>query len=150
MFPFKSPHFNPIGRAVFLLLFAGLVSNCEHAGPLETEIDAGEPVTLATIQPIFTQNCALSGCHVGASALMGLDLSDGQAYANLVEQQSLEAPSLPLVSPFNPDSSYLVMKLEGSPQIATGTLVMPIGRSPLDQEVINTIRTWIAEGALEN
>lgn len=134
------------GLLLFLAFF-GL--NCEHVGPLEPEIINEETITIASIQPILTQNCAISGCHVGPNALMGLDLSEGQSFSNMVGQQSVEVPTLQLVSPFNPDESYLVMKLEGSPQIAAGTMVMPIGRSPLDQEVINQIRAWIANGALE-
>ncbi len=143
--PFKKPIFNT--ALILFLAFFGI--NCEHVGPLEPEIIDEETITIANIQSIFTLNCALSGCHIGPNALMGLDLSEGQAFGSLVDRQSIEVPSLKLVSPFNPDESYLVMKLEGSPQIAAGTMTMPIGRSPLDQEVINQIRAWIANGALE-
>jgi len=152
MYSFIKPFNNPFISTGLLLILAFLGFNCEHVGPLETEIfeDEEEIITLSSIQSIFTQNCALSGCHVGANALMGLDLSEGQTHASIVGKQSMEVPALQLVSAFNPDESYLVMKLEGSPRIATGTLLMPIGRSPLDQEVIDRIRAWIADGALDN
>jgi len=35
------------------------------------------------IQPIFTQNCAFSGCHAGTSPAAGLNLEDGKAHGNL-------------------------------------------------------------------
>ncbi len=149
MHPFVNPARKPLFSTGLLLFLAFFGFNCEHVGPLEPEIINEETITIASIQSIFTQNCALSGCHIGSNALMGLDLSEGQAFSNLVGKSSVEVPALQLVSPFNPDESYLVMKLEGSPQIITGTMVMPIGRSPLDQEVINQIRAWIANGALE-
>ncbi len=147
MFSFTNPFIN-IG---FLLIIAFLGVHCEHAGPLEPELEqAGETPTLSSIQGLFTQNCALSGCHTGPNALLGLDLSAGQSYANLVGNPSTEVPALDLVSPNRPDLSYLIIKLEGSAEMAPGTLLMPMGRSPLKQEDIDRVRAWIADGAPDN
>lgn len=132
-----------------LLLIIALVGlRCEHVGPLEVDSEAAP--TLSNIQSLFTQNCATSACHTGPNALLGLDLSDGQSFQNLVGVSSLEAPSLQLVSPNFPDSSYLILKIEGSAKIAAGTMQMPIGRSPLKDSDIERIRAWITEGALDN
>jgi len=42
-----------------------------------------DPSFASNIQPIFTSNCALSGCH-NSTAQAGLILLQGQAYANIV------------------------------------------------------------------
>lgn len=54
-------------------------------------------------------------------------------------------PALLRVAPGDPDSSYLVQKIEGSAAVGAR---MPIGRPPLDAEAITLIRQWIAAGAL--
>lgn len=126
-------------------LFIVLLAGCERA-PLETESTAP---TFSEIQSgIFTQSCALSGCHRGESAPKNLDLSEGAAYANLVKVPSEEVPALFRVDPENPDSSYLVIKLEGSPRMEGAQ--MPLGGVPLDEDQIEAVRQWIAEGAPEN
>ena len=42
------------------------------------------------IQPIFNNNCALSGCHASDTASGGLVLDAGKSYANLVNVASSE------------------------------------------------------------
>ncbi|GAB4372679.1 MAG: hypothetical protein Kow0042_16110 [Calditrichia bacterium] len=119
---------------------------CEHPVPVESEkLEA----TLGSIQAnIFNRSCAVSNCHVGNSAPLGLDLSEGKSYANLVNVPSSEAPGLMRVKPSDPDNSYLVHKIEGGPNISGDR--MPLGRSPLSQEQIQLIRQWIADGAPAN
>lgn len=107
--------------------------------------DGLEP-TLASIQSnIFSSSCALSGCHAGSSASLGLDLSAGNARENLVDVPSSGVPEFLRVDPGNADESYLIMKLEGDNRIAGSR--MPLGRSPLPSSEIAVIRTWIDEGA---
>src|SRR3989337_2505071 len=74
------------------------------------------------IQPIFDRSCS---CHLGGGAPKGLDLSAGNSYGNLVNVPSVELPSLDRVEPTDPDSSYLVWKIEGDSGI-TGER-MPFG-----------------------
>jgi uncharacterized protein YjdB len=100
------------------------------------------------VQPIFTANCALSGCHAGASPEQGMNLSAGQAYNAIVNVPSVQQPSLMRVLPGNPDNSYLVRKIEGTPSI-TGSR-MPLGGPFLTASQIATIRTWISQGAPNN
>lgn len=135
----------PLRAAV---LFGALAATgCEHAealGPIEP--DDPETPTLSIIQArIFNQNCALSGCHLGASAPFGLDLSEGQAYGNTVGVPSQERPELFRIEPGNPDASYLVHKIEGGPDIVGSR--MPLGRAPLGADEIALVRAWIAAGA---
>ena len=100
------------------------------------------------VQPIFSANCALSGCHVSPNPPEGMNLSAGQAYADIVNVPSGEIPRLFRVEPGNPDSSYLVMKIENAPGIVL--LQMPAGGAPLSPSQIDTIRAWVAAGAPDN
>ncbi len=140
-----------MGRRLFftlvLVLLAGAMSGCERHGPVEVPVPTIP--SFSTIQEsVFNLNCALSGCHLGSSAPLGLDLSEGKAYNNLVNVPSGELPQLRRVAPGKPDSSYLVWKIEGRPGIQGQR--MPRGRDPLPQEAISLIRRWIDAGAPQN
>jgi hypothetical protein len=50
-----------------------------------------------------------------------------------------------VVVPGEPDQSTLVFRIEGRVGVR-----MPPGPDPLDQNQINGIRTWVAEGAKNN
>ncbi|MCZ6855690.1 MAG: CHRD domain-containing protein [Gammaproteobacteria bacterium] len=105
----------------------------------------GSEVTFAETQiQIFTPNCAVSGCHSGPGAPLGLDLSEGLAYGNLVGVASGQNPNINRVEPGDADNSYLVQKLEGN----AGTQ-MPLNRPPLPSAQIQMVRDWINAGALE-
>lgn len=128
------------------LALAMVTAGCEHADPLE---ENNQEPTLRNIQTnIFNTSCAVSGCHRGPSAPLGLDLSADNAHDNLVNVPSEEVPDLLRVAPGAPDESYLVMKIEGAPGIIGAR--MPRGRPPLSDEQIQLIREWIAEGAPAN
>jgi hypothetical protein len=112
----------------------------------------------AHIVPILsseTYRCQAAGCHGGglASSSYALD-----SYAGIMGQGD-EAKLLKMcdIKPGDPDNSYLVWKIEGDSRILTGTVRMPNGceTSPdpndcLTQAEIDTIRTWILEGARNN
>lgn len=103
--------------------------------------------TLSSIQHyVFTPIC--TQCHTGAAAPLGFVLDSGVAYQNLVSVNSSEMPALVRVNPGNPDSSYMVWKIEGRSGIQGGR--MPLGMQPLSAEQIAAIRDWIADGALNN
>ena len=57
---------------------------------------------------------------------------------------SHEVSSLKRVKPSDPDSSYLVQKIEGTADVGGR---MPLGRSPLSTAQIALIRQWIIAGA---
>src|SRR6266540_951967 len=57
------------------------------------------------IQPIFTDNCALSGCHAADTASGGMVLDSGMAYSNLVNVTSTEVAPDKRVLPGNSSSS---------------------------------------------
>jgi len=92
---------------------------------------------------VFTPIC--TKCHQGASAPEGLQLDATHSYALLVGVASAEQPSVQRVQAGDPDSSYIIRKLEGAPGI-TGQQ-MPFGGPYLPQSTINVIRQWITNGA---
>jgi len=106
--------------------------------------------TLGQIQAVvFTPSCATVACHTGPSGNPlpgGLNLSSEVAsLAALVGIPSVQQPTIMLVVPNDPDSSYLIQKLGNMP--LTGSQ-MPFGGAPLDPAVIAEIRQWIQDGAL--
>jgi hypothetical protein len=99
--------------------------------------------TLASIQDnVFTPIC--TGCHSGAGAPQGLQLTAGNSAANLINVQSPQDPSLTRVIPGDPDHSLLIQKLEGTQTVGQR---MPRGGPFLDQSTIDVIRQWITNGA---
>lgn len=100
------------------------------------------------VQPIFTANCALSGCHAGSSPQQGQNLTAGDAYSYTVNITSHEEPAYKRVDPFNADSSYLYLKITGSPLISG--VRMPYNKPALSQSDIQTIQQWINQGAKNN
>ena len=132
-----------------LLIAGGLLVGCEHADPLSFDVPDEEVVTLPQVQEaVFNTSCAVEGCHAGDFPPQGLDLSEGQAFANLVNVPSQEIRTLLRVAPNDPDNSYLFMKIIGASGIAGER--MPFGRPPLSDEQIDLVRRWIEDGALEN
>lgn len=110
---------------------------------------AGTLATLTSIQDnVFTPRCA--GCHGGAGATLpgSLNLtSTAASFAALVNVASVQVPSLLRVNPRNPNDSYLIRKLEGTPGIVG--LQMPRNSPPLEQATIDAIRLWITNGAAQ-
>jgi hypothetical protein len=92
---------------------------------------------------VFTPIC--SKCHIGASAPEGLQLDAAHSYNLLVGVPSVEDSSLDRVKPGDPDSSYMVLKIEGAMGIVGGQ--MPLNETPLPQATIDAIRQWIMDGA---
>jgi hypothetical protein len=103
------------------------------------------------VQPIFSANCALAGCHAGTSPAQGMNLSAGLAYDNIVNVPANERPGMMRVRPLQPDSSYLVHKIQGTQASVGGSGGrMPLGGAPLSDQQISLIRAWIAAGARNN
>jgi hypothetical protein len=135
-----------------LLLGTPLLVSCggsgeglDENGRPGTGGDNGSTLTadLQSIQDhVFTPIC--TACHAGAAAPLGFRLDAASAFAMLVNAPSVEVPSLRRVSPGDPDSSYLIQKLEGHAAVGGQ---MPLGQAPLPQATIDVIRQWITNGA---
>lgn len=95
------------------------------------------------VEPLFTKKCSNVSCH-GIAKSAGLQLSEGLAYQNTVNVASSEVPRYMRIKPGAPDSSYLMMKLEGR---QTFGAKMPLVGGPLSDKQIQTVRSWIQAGA---
>ncbi len=93
---------------------------------------------------VFTPIC--TKCHQGASAPQGLQLDATHSYANLVGVASAEQPAVLRIDAGNPDSSYLIQKITGSPTIS-GVRMPADGPPYLPQSTIDVIRQWVTNGA---
>ena len=138
------------GAALAPLLLAGCAGNGQglnaNGEPITPGSSPAAPLTadFQSIQDnVFTPIC--TRCHSGAAAPEGLQLDAGHSYALLVGVGSAEVPSLERVKAGDPDSSYLILKLEGASRIVG--VRMPFGGPYLPQSTIDVIRQWITNGA---
>lgn len=141
-------------RAVAPLLVLGLVAvallGCsggdgDPSGDT-TYSGGGVQPTIEDIQRrIFTPRCALSGCHVVPAPQNGLDLSLGQAQANLINVPATWDASFVRVKPNDPGDSYLYMKLVNDPRIMGEQ--MPKGGPYLNSQELGAIFDWIGQGS---
>lgn len=142
------PALRPAAAAVCSLAFT---LACAGDGSGLNGPDDTSPTLSGDVQPILSTNCALSGCHAGASPAMGMNLGGGQAYANTVGIAAQEVPGMSRIAPGNPDQSYLVHKIQGTQATVQGSgQRMPLGAAPLTAAQIETIRRWITAGAPDN
>ncbi|MGB5412484.1 MAG: Ig-like domain-containing protein [Woeseiaceae bacterium] len=96
---------------------------------------------------VFSPTCATTGCHFGAGAPQGLRLDEVNSYGLLVGVASMEDPAVLRVAAGDPNNSYLIQKLEGT---ASSGARMPLNAPALDQSVIDVIRQWITDGAIDD
>jgi mono/diheme cytochrome c family protein len=96
---------------------------------------------------VFTPTCATSGCHRGAGAPQGLQLDEANSYGLLVGVASSEDPGVLRVAAGDPNNSYLIQKLEGTASVGGQ---MPLNGTPLEQSVIDIVRQWISDGAIDD
>lgn len=113
------------------------------------------------VQPLFSDDCGVVGCHVPGNPTGGLVLSEGFSYAQLVGPQlppapeaAAEVPPLYYVTPNDPAASFLAVKINYNGLFATlgkGSLMpAPATGSTLSPADIATIANWIAQGAVNN
>ncbi|MBI5471358.1 MAG: hypothetical protein HY961_03335 [Ignavibacteriae bacterium] len=88
------------------------------------------------VQRLFNQTCAIAGCHMGSSPTGRLSL---ESWSNA----RFDLPGVIVAG--SPETSTMVLRIEGRVSQR-----MPLYRNPLNQNQINGIRAWIAEGALNN
>lgn len=117
---------------------------------------AATGVSYATsIRTLLNNTCTGAACHDATTPMQGLNLTSAVSYANLVGVNSTELPAMKRVLASQPDSSYLVHKIQGTQITVGGSGVrMPEGCGGaipcLSNTTINLIRNWILQGALDN
>jgi hypothetical protein len=133
-------------RLALLLTLALLATGCAGSDGLTDRVLDPTAVTAEDVQSaIFTPSCAISDCHTGNDPQMELDLGDGQALADTVGVPSLERPEYERIDPYNPDDSYLLMKVTGDDRILGDR--MPAEAAALSDRNIALLTEWIRQGA---
>ncbi len=132
-----------------LLTLAWLVSVTVIEGVADTGISS--PVTLADVQPIFTEHC--TECH-NADNITAFSLEEGQAWSEIVDVSATQIPLFDRVEPGAPELSYLVHKLQGT-QLELGGMgnQMPSHKrleptNALTDQELELIVRWVEDGAL--
>ena len=132
-----------------MIITAILFISCSEENSTQPGLTPPSNVPLGKLsdiqQKVFTQTCALSGCHGPTNNQANLLLTDGNSFTNLVNVQSFLFPQFKRVEPNNSSNSLIIKILKGevSPQ-------MPLNRTPLSAAVIDSIAKWIDNGAINN
>lgn len=104
-----------------------------------------EPTFSSISAVVFTPKCTSSACH-GGTGSAPLDLTAERAYGQLVNQPASQTSEMFLVTPRDPDQSYLMLKLLGThASTGLGNVMPPEGLLPDDELV--AIAAWILNGA---
>jgi mono/diheme cytochrome c family protein len=124
-------------RAVFLCLFAGLIA------PFASDAadDANAPAKVSyyrQVRPILQANC--QGCHQPAKKKGGYVMTD---FKELLAGGDSEGAA---IVPGHPEKSSILQMI--TPK--DGDVRMPKGKTPLIDNDVLTIRTWIAQGAVDD
>lgn len=103
------------------------------------------------VQEVLDIDC--SSCHSGPDAEAGLRLDAQHAYEDLLERKSTQASKMNLVSPGEPDESYLLHKMLGTHLDVGGHGDrMPLEGSwgvkgSLSDDEVARVKKWIVNGA---
>jgi hypothetical protein len=139
---------NHLLLAASLIVFS-ILAGCTEKDITEPEIKPDPTIPFSTFSSIqkkvFTPICDQPGCHGSTNNQADLFLAEGEAFASLVDVQSLLFPGMTRVIPDSSSKSLIIKILKGevSPR-------MPLSGPFLNDEVIDSIAHWIDNGALNN
>ncbi|NOS99539.1 MAG: hypothetical protein HOP29_02810 [Phycisphaerales bacterium] len=140
-----------VARNAVLLLVIGLAPGaCQGPANLPGQA-TGEVVSYADhIQPMLTAKCV--SCHQegGLADLVGIALraTPGEAHDSMVNQPSVQDPTLMLIVPGDAEASLIYQKVSSdSPPVG---MRMPSLGAPLTSDELALLRDWINQGALDN
>ena len=92
-------------------------------------------------EDIFSPSCATAGCHAGS---VSPDLRAEKTFDAIVNRTATQT-NLNLVTPFEPENSYLMKKVDGTD--ISGSVMPPSG--PLSENLREILRRWIQSGAAQ-
>ncbi|HVU05185.1 MAG TPA: fibronectin type III domain-containing protein [Polyangiaceae bacterium] len=150
--------------------FFFVVRAVDEAGNEDANKKELEATTLVSfkdeVQPVFNDKCARPSCHTAVDPntppKQGQNLDEGAAYLNIVdvvavEGQSIGEPNIKRVAKTgNLNDSYMYRKVKGgSNTLGVGPITgsqMPAagGNGPLTPDQLDTLVTWIQQGARNN
>ena len=138
-------------------------TNCAPVEAVPASSASAPAVSFASeVLPILVTSCGFGACHGavrGTNVFLGTKdgANDAKAIrALLVDKASKQSASTPYVTPANPARSYLYLKLTGDlcglEDCAGGSCgqTMPRGGDKLDAASLDTVRTWILQGATDS
>jgi hypothetical protein len=110
------------------------------------DVPVGTPVSYAEhLEPLVLAHCL--SCHQTGEAKADLVLDQGTGYGRLVGPRSVQEPDVALVTPGDPESSYLWMKLEHATEKGKGMPRTLTGSKKLREPELDLYRRWIEDGA---
>jgi hypothetical protein len=121
--------------------------------PTGDDTTGGEPLapTFTNVKAeIFVKTC---GCHQSAPgpANGNLSLLPDEAYANIFEVKSMQATMTNLITPADPATSYLYLKLTGEQMSVPGGSGTQMPQGPLlDETQLALVEDWILAGAMND
>lgn len=132
-----------------------------HAKLSSSELSSPPVDFAADVAPLFAQSCAFSSCHgsKGSAGNHGLFLGAKNADEIALAKSGLAGasralPSMPYVTPGDPEKSFVMRKLDGDTcvfdsQCEGGSCgkSMPSGNDLLPEATRDVVRRWIAQGA---
>jgi len=103
-----------------------------------------DPATSKTAEDVLAESCAMVGCHDDVTRAGDLDLLSPDVESRVVDvaSKAIGCETDILVVAGDPDSSYLIQKIESSPGICG--LQMPLVGS-LPSQDIEVLRQWIVD-----
>jgi len=127
--------------ALALALAAGCTEKLVAPPPPPTVLGVPD-----SIQDVFTANCALAGCHAGATPQAGMSLADARtSWDAVLGVPSVQRPQFFRIEPGDSLDSYVVMKLRNDARKLGQP--MPLGGFPLDSASDHRIAQWAQAGA---
>ncbi len=100
------------------------------------------------VQDILVPRCASAACHGGNPPAAFPRLDAEGAYDAIVNVDSQQASGVKLVKPFEPDVSYMLLKMRGEAAGVGGIATpMPIGDAALTPSELAAFEAWIQNGA---
>ncbi len=134
---------------VSVVIAAGLA--CQESVNIPPPPNGGAVSFASDVQPIFNARC--TSCHAPGTptnTVVGIRmvLTPGESFGSLVNQASSQRPDLTLVTPGDPDASFLWLKVSSnSPPVGA---TMPLLGSRLTSNELALVRDWIDQGAANN
>jgi hypothetical protein len=138
----------PPSSVLFWVVRARDLAGNEDTNTVELSATTGVSFS-ENVQPIFSQHCAVVGCHVPGNPPEGQVLAAGFAYSNIVNVPSEEVPADNRITPGNLTTSYLYLKITAQQSVGT-YMPPPSTNDVLPAANIATIKSWILEGAPNN
>jgi hypothetical protein len=134
-----------LNNFLVLILFSLHIQSCTYNKGEVVTPNSGCNTTYSNlsfasdIQPILTTNCAISGCHSGASPQGNLNLDAANSYAALSKKGS------GYLDVSDPKSSVLYSSI-----VSISDPMPPNGMQAISACDLKRIETWMSEGAKNN